>query len=52
MEAYAALGIDLVEVTPIPVALVSQLGEQVNLRLAQLGQHSSASTDLCELNSA
>jgi F420-dependent oxidoreductase-like protein len=40
MEAYAALGIDLVEITPMgpdPAAQVGQLGEQVVPRLAQLG---------------
>jgi F420-dependent oxidoreductase-like protein len=40
MQAYAALGIDLVEITPMgpdPVAAVSQLCEQVVPRLAQLG---------------
>jgi F420-dependent oxidoreductase-like protein len=40
MEAYAALGVDLVEITPMgpdPVAAVSRLGEQVVPRLAELG---------------
>ncbi len=40
MEGYAALGIDLVEVTPMgpdPAALVTLLGEQVVPRLAELG---------------
>lgn len=41
MEAYARLGIDLVELSaegPDPVAFVSQLGETVAPRLAQLGK--------------
>ena len=40
MEAYAKMGIDLVEIvprTPDPVALVTQLGETVIPRLAELG---------------
>jgi F420-dependent oxidoreductase-like protein len=40
MEAYAALGIDLVEVSqpvPDPVAYVTTLGERVIPRLAQIG---------------
>ena len=40
MEAYAALGIDLVEVMPLtedPVAWVEQLGTRVVPRLAELG---------------
>jgi len=39
MEQYAALGIDLVEVMPLvedPVAWVTQLGQQVVPRLADL----------------
>jgi len=40
MEQYAQLGVDLVEVVPMgpdPVAYVSQLGERVVPRLAELG---------------
>jgi F420-dependent oxidoreductase-like protein len=40
MEGYARLGIDLVEIMPLgpdPVAMVSELGEKVLPRLAELG---------------
>jgi F420-dependent oxidoreductase-like protein len=40
MEGYARLGIDLVEIMPLgpdPVAIVSELGEKVLPRLAELG---------------
>ncbi len=40
MEGYARLGIDLVEIMPLgpdPVAIVSELGEKVVPRLAELG---------------
>jgi F420-dependent oxidoreductase-like protein len=42
MEAYAGMGIDLVELSaegPDPVAFVNQLGETVIPRLGQLGTH-------------
>jgi F420-dependent oxidoreductase-like protein len=42
MEQYAELGIDLVEIMPLgpdPAAFVSQLGEKVIPRLAELGPH-------------
>lgn len=40
MAAYAALGVELVDITPMgpdPAALVAQLGERVIPRLAELG---------------
>lgn len=42
MEEYAKLGIDLVEIVPMgpdPVALVSELGEKVIPRLAEIGKN-------------
>ena len=40
METYAELGIDLVEVVPRvpdPLAMVTEIGEKIVPRLAQLG---------------